>query len=126
MTDSQPPANVDDYISAFESVERARLTELREVIRSAAPSAVEGLKWRAPAFSHPDGVILVMLSGHKAHANVVFTPSTKEAFSDELRDFATGKGSVKIPYADPVPDSLLRRMVQHRVREYEDDGVLWM
>lgn len=120
------PATVEEYIRTFAEVERSRLSQLREAIRAAVPTAVEGLKWRTPAFSHPDGVILVMLSGHRSHANIVFTPSTKEAFAEELKGLATGKGSIKIPYADPIPELLIHRMVRHRVREYEDDGIGWM
>lgn len=123
---TEGPSSVDDYINAFGEKERSRLAELRDVIRAGAPQAVEELKWRAPAFVHPDGVILLMMSGHKSHTNVVFTPSTKDAFTEELGGLETGKGSVKIPYGDPVPRSLLLRMVQHRVHEYEVQGVKWM
>jgi uncharacterized protein YdhG (YjbR/CyaY superfamily) len=123
---TEVPSTVDEYIRAFGEKERSRLAELRAVVRAGAPHAVEELKWRAPAFVHPDGVILVMLSGHKLHTNVVFTPSTKDAFAEELEGLETGKGSVKIPYVDPVPRALLKRMVQHRVHEYEDQGVKWM
>lgn len=48
------------------------------------------------------------------------------AFDAELAPWETGKGSVKLPYGGPVPDDLLRRMMWFRVREHEDDGVLWM
>jgi uncharacterized protein YdhG (YjbR/CyaY superfamily) len=120
------PSTVDDYIGAFPEPARARLSELRTLLRSAAPAAVEELKWGSPAFCHSDGVILMVLSGHRAHTNVVFTPSTRAAFAAELTDLETGKGSVKIPYSSPVPADLLTRMVQYRIVEHEDDGVNWM
>ncbi len=44
----------------------------------------------------------------------------------DLGGFAHGKGTVKIPYGEPVPADLLRRMIAFRVREHEEDGVLWM
>jgi uncharacterized protein YdhG (YjbR/CyaY superfamily) len=67
-----------------------------------------------------------MISGHARHANIAFTPSTREAFDADLAGFETGKGTVKLPYGEPLPADLLRRMVAFRVREHEDDGVLWM
>jgi uncharacterized protein YdhG (YjbR/CyaY superfamily) len=70
--------------------------------------------------------ILFIFGGYKKHANFVFTPSTREAFADELAGFKTGKGSVQLPYDAPVPAELLGRMIAHRIREFSDEGVRWM
>ena len=120
------PQSVDEYVAGFDGQARQLLEELRALARDAVPAADEAIKWGAPAWVHPSGTILFMLSGHSRHANVAFTPSTREAFDAELADWDTGKGSVKLPYGEPVPEVLLRRMVAFRVREHEDDGVLWM
>jgi uncharacterized protein YdhG (YjbR/CyaY superfamily) len=113
---------VDDYISSFPTELQPRLNELRALSRSHAPSADEGLKWGEPAYS--TGTILFMWGAYKRHANFVFTPSTKDAFGDALIGFETGKGSVKIPHDEPVPTDVLASMIRHRVREFEDQGVL--
>jgi uncharacterized protein YdhG (YjbR/CyaY superfamily) len=102
------------------------MSELRELAIAAAPDATETLKWGDPAYLHPSGVILFILSGHKAHANVMFTPTTRQAFDSELGEYETRKGSVKLPYDRPVPTDLLTRMVHHRIREHEVDGVKWL
>jgi uncharacterized protein YdhG (YjbR/CyaY superfamily) len=120
------PAAVDAYIAGFPDLARALLTELRELARAAVPEATETLKWNAPAYVHPRGTILFQISGHKAHASMVFTPSVREAFEDELVNFETGKGSVKLFYGQPAPHDLLERMMLARLREYEDEGVNWM
>jgi hypothetical protein len=44
--------------------------------------------------------ILLVFAGYAEHANFVFTPSTREAFADELSGFRTGKGSVQLPHTD--------------------------
>lgn len=118
------PQTVDEYIGSFDGLARERLRELRQISNAHAPKAAEGLKWGQPAYSLH--TILFVFSGHTRHANFVFTPSTREAFAAELSDFTTGKGSVQLPYADPVPAELLGRMITHRIRELEEDGVLWM
>ena len=66
-----------------------------------------------------------MFSGHQQHCNVVFTPSTLDAFQAELDGFELGAGAVKIPYDVEVPRELLGRMMAHRVREWGDEGVTW-
>jgi uncharacterized protein YdhG (YjbR/CyaY superfamily) len=120
------PAAVDEYIAGFPELARALLTELRDLAQAAVPDATETLKWNAPAYVHPRGTILFQISGHKAHASMVFTPSVREAFEDELVNFETGKGSVKLYYGQPAPHDLLERMMLARLREYEDEGVTWM
>lgn len=123
---SRGPEAVDAYIAGFPDVARAVLTELRGLARATVPEASETIKWNAPAYVHPRGTILFQFSGHKAHASMVFTPTVREAFDDDLVNFETGKGSVKLFYGQPVPHDLLERMMLARLREYEDEGVLWM
>ncbi|MFI1921449.1 MULTISPECIES: iron chaperone [unclassified Streptomyces] len=120
------PQTIDEYIDGFGGQARRVLEQVRALALEAVPAASEAIKWGHPAWVHPSGTILFMVSGHAKHVNVVFTPSTREAFDADLADFATGKGSVKLPYGEPVPGDLLRRMIAFRVREHEDDGVLWM
>lgn len=120
------PQTVDEYLEGFTGPGRDALEQLRALAREAVPAASEAIKWGYPAWVHPSGTILFMVSGHLKHAGVTFTPSTLEAFHADLADLATGKGTVKLPYGQPVPADLLRRMIAFRVREHEDDGVLWM
>ncbi|AZQ32289.1 DUF1801 domain-containing protein [Streptomyces cyaneochromogenes] len=100
------PQTIDEYIEGFEGQAREVLEQVRPLTLEAVPAANE--------------------ASHAKHANVVFTPSTREAFDADLADFTTGKGPVKLPYGRPVPGDLLRQMIAFRVREHEDDGVLWM
>jgi uncharacterized protein YdhG (YjbR/CyaY superfamily) len=120
------PQTIDDYLDGFAEQKRELLAQVRAVAQAAVAEASEAIKWGHPAWVHPSGTILFMVSGHAKHVNVAFTPSTREAFDADLAGFATGKGSVKLPYGQPVPGDLLRRMIAFRVREHEDDGVLWM
>ncbi|GAA1206871.1 iron chaperone [Prauserella alba] len=118
--------SIDEYLDGFDPAVRQRLEAVRELARRAAPDAAEAVKWGQPAWVHASGTILFMLSGHAKHINVVFTPSTREAFDAELGDFNPGKGSVKIAHPQDIPENLLRRMIGHRIREHERDGVNWM
>lgn len=123
--ETSKPASVDEYIASFDDEQhRDFLTRLRELSRAAAPQAEESLRWGSPAYALDS--ILFVFAGYKKHANVVFTPSTKEAFADRLQDFDTGKGSIKLPYGDEIPTELLTEMIVHRIREFEVDGVKWM
>lgn len=114
---------VEEYLESFPPDVHNQLRQLRELSRTYAPEATEELKWGHPVYSMD--VILFVFSGHKHHSNVVFPPSTKEAFEDQLSDFTTGKGSVQIPHSQPVPTELLGEMITYRVREHTEHGAKW-
>jgi uncharacterized protein YdhG (YjbR/CyaY superfamily) len=120
------PTTVAEYVAQFPESVQGRLSEIRSLCRAAAPTAEEHLKWGHPAYVHTNGVILFMFSGHKAHASLAVTPSTREAFASQLGDYRTGNGTVALPYAAPLPAELLTRMIEHRVCEYETENVKWM
>lgn len=120
------PKTVDEYIASFPDDQKAKLSEVRTIIKSALPDTTEALKWGAPATIDKDGMILVVFSGHKQHMNIVGTPSTRAAFQDRLSDYETGKGSIKLPYDKPLPARLIEDFVLYRAKEYRNDGVKWM
>ena len=120
------PTTIDEHLASLQDPARSRLAELRALVREELPEATEAIKWGNPAFLHPHGTILLVISTHTAHANFTVTPSAKEAFAAELEGIESGKGSVKLPYDRPIPEDLLRRMTRHRLAEFEQDGVNWM
>lgn len=117
-------STVEEYLAGFAGAHAARLRELRALCLAAAPEAEETLKWGSPAYV--DDTILFQFVGYTSHANVAVTPSTREAFEGEFGDYETGKGTLKIPYAAPLPTELVRRMLDYRVREFAERGVRWM
>ena len=118
------PESVDEYLAGFPDAQAERLAEIRGLCRAAAPDdAVETLKWGAPAYV--SDTILFQFAGYRAHANLAVTPSTREAFAD-TEGYETGKGTLKLPYDAPLPVDLIRRILDHRVREWAERGVRWM
>jgi uncharacterized protein YdhG (YjbR/CyaY superfamily) len=120
------PTRVDEYCAGLANPAAQLIGQLRALAKDVAPRASEEIKWSYPAIVHPTGTILFMFSAHKNHASIAFTPSTREAFAADLTGYETGKGTVKLPYTEPVPIDLLRRMIEYRVTEVEQHGVTWM
>jgi uncharacterized protein YdhG (YjbR/CyaY superfamily) len=120
------PKTVDEYIDNFPEDQKAKLSELRKIIKSVLPDTHEELKWGAPATIDNDGMILVVFAGYKQHVNLVATPSTREALQNELSDYETGKGSVRLSYDKPLPTKLIEKFVLYRSKEYRENGVKWM
>src|SRR5690625_7747902 len=100
-------STVDEFFATFQDPARSTLKQLRDIADRAAPDAHTALKWGSPAWIHASGTILYITVGFKRHANIVFSPSTRDAFDAELAHVQTGKGSVKLPYTQAVGCALL-------------------
>jgi uncharacterized protein YdhG (YjbR/CyaY superfamily) len=117
-------ANIDEYIDSAPPEARKHLRELRTLLRKAAPRATEAIKWGYPVFE--EHRILFAFGAFKTHLNLMPTPSAMKPFAKELAKFKTGKGSIQLPYDQPLPRGLLRKIAAFRVRELSEKDVKWM
>jgi len=117
------PATIEEYIEAAPEETQAKLKQLHDTIRKAAPGAKEGLKWSMPAYSYQK--ILVTFAVFKNHIGFYPMPSAIKAFAKELTKFQTATGSVQFPLDQKLPVSLIRKMVQFRVKESKEGTIKW-
>ena len=120
---SKPPTTIAEYIRAAPRESQPHLRRLYAIVKSVAPQAEEAIKWGTPFFVEPR--FLFAFSAHKAHCNFAPTPAALEAFRKELADHKTTKNYLQIPYDKPLPEDLVRKIAEYRlrnVREREDDA----
>lgn len=117
MNDKKSLQSVDDYIKEQpESTQRA-LEEIRMFIYEAVPEAIELFNYNIPAYALVKGGKRdqqVMIAGYKNHIGFYPDPTVMEHFSEELKEYKTGKGSVQFPVNKPLPKDLIIRMVKYR------------
>jgi uncharacterized protein YdhG (YjbR/CyaY superfamily) len=107
---------VDAYIATFPENVQERLHMLRKIIRRTAPEAVEGMAYGLPAYKL-NKKPLVYFGGFEKHVGFYATPTGHSAFSDALKPYKQGKGSVQFPHNQPLPEALIEAMVRFRVEE---------
>ncbi|MGJ8696755.1 MAG: iron chaperone [Verrucomicrobiaceae bacterium] len=116
-------STIEEYIQDAPEEGQAHLRQLLAILTGVAPDAEQVMKWNTPFFIEPR--FLFAFSAHKAHLNFTPNAGALEVFRDELQDFKTTQGSLQIPYRDPIPEDLIRRMAEHRVQTVaarEDSG----
>ena len=115
MTKKTTPSDIDEYISQFPSETQQKLQRLRDIIRDAAPDAVEKISYQMPTFYQAGN--LVHFAAYKHHIGFYPTPSGIEKFKDALAAYKGAKGSVQFPLDQPIPFDLIRQIILFRVAE---------
>lgn len=105
--------NIDEYIAGFPKEIQVRLQEIRETIRKAAPKAEEAIKYAIPTYVLNGN--LVHFGGFKNHIGFYPAPGGIEEFKKELSVYKGSKGTVQFPYDQPLPKSLITRIVKFRI-----------
>src|SRR5260370_37027388 len=94
--------NVDEYLAGVPEPARTTLSKIRAAIRSAVPpEATETISYRIPAFRHKG--VLVWFAAFSDHCSLFPTASVIEAFKNELKGFATSKGTIQFPTDKQLP-----------------------
>lgn len=107
---------VDAYIRQFDGVVRERLEQLRVLVRTEAPDAVEAMSYGLVGYKL-NGKPLVYYGGFKNHVGFYATPNGHEAFVEEFSKYKQGKGSVQFPNDRPLPLDLIKRVTQYRIKQ---------
>ncbi len=112
MTDK--PTTIDDYLSRLSEDQRAALQALRETIRAAAPEAEECIGYQMPAF-RLNGMLVGFAAAKRHCALYAWNGSSVGLLADELKDYDTSKGAIRFTPDKPLPESLVRRLVEMKV-----------
>jgi uncharacterized protein YdhG (YjbR/CyaY superfamily) len=107
----KPASTVDAYIESQPPETQSRLRELRAIIRAAVPQAKEVISYGMPTYKLEGR--FVSIGAAKRHCALYGTP--QDLFAEELRGYKTLKGTVQFPLNRPVPEALVRKLVQAKL-----------
>ena len=114
------PATTDEYLATLPRDQRKALEELRTAIRTAAPNAQESISSGVPAFRHL-GRYLVSFGAAKGHvALYVMRGSALKVLEDDLEAYDTSGTVVRFAPDEPLPASLVRKIIEIRLGEIEE------
>jgi uncharacterized protein YdhG (YjbR/CyaY superfamily) len=107
---------IDDYLAALDEPKRSTLEALRRSILAVVPEAEQCISYRLPAF-RVDGQVVAGFAAFKNHLS--YLPHSGDVLAD-LGDAVTGfertPGSLHFPAERPLPDALVRQLVEAKMR----------
>lgn len=115
---------IDDYIAHQSEAAQEKLIEIRKLIKEAVPEAIEVLNYKVPTFTLVEGGKRdqqIMMAAYAKFIGFYPFPTTMAHFSEELKDFKQGKGSIQFPLDKPLPKALIKEMVKFRKAEILKD-----
>ncbi|MFL5752722.1 MAG: iron chaperone [Bacteroidia bacterium] len=108
-------STIDEYIALQPQEWQAKLEQLRNIIRKAAPGAEEVISYNMPGF-RLNG-ILIWFALCKQHFGLYPYPGAITVFKSRLSAYELTKGTIKLPLNKPLPVKLISDIVKHNVKE---------
>ena len=108
--------DVPEYIATAPKETRAQLRELRKLVKSAVPRAVESIGYGMPYYKY-NARPLAGFAAFKEHISVFAMPIHE--FKAETRPYLASKGTLRFPIGDRLPAALLTKLVKARAKTIE-------
>ena len=110
------PQNIDEYIAARDEQIRPKLNEVRSILHGALPEAEERISWSMPTYWK--GRNIIHFAASKNHLGIYPGEEATAVFAEDLTRFDVSKGTIRIPYDQPLPVNLIERIARWCYEEY--------
>ncbi len=112
---------VDEYLGQLEPPQRTELQRIRSLIKKEVPEAQELISYQMPAFKL-SGKPLIYYAAFKNHFSIFPTPGPITELTQDLKKFQTAKGTIKFSLQDPIPDQLIKKILQTRIKQIKNSA----
>lgn len=110
---------MSDYLAGLDGPERDLIERIRARAVSLVPQAVEGMSYGMPALRYRDSPLVSVMSA-KGHIGLYpFSPAVVDAVSGELDGYSWSKGTIRFTPEQPLPESLVDRIILLRRDEID-------
>jgi len=114
MGSNEGKNEVEAYLAGFTGEARARLDQIRALLREIIPGADERISYGIPTFDL-GGRHVIHFAGFQRHVGLYPTPQGIAAFEADLAPFVQGKGSVQFPLDQPLPVALIEKVARYQL-----------
>lgn len=110
-------ASIDSYLASIEEPKRSTLAALRRSILDVVPEAEQCISYGMPAFK-VQGKAVAGFAALKNHLSYLpHSGSVLDELEDDLAGYPRTKGSLHFAVDEPLPDTVVRKLVETRMRQ---------
>ena len=109
--------DVNSYIAAAPKETRAKLVQLRTIIKATAPKAEERISYGMPYYGYKGR--LAYFAFAKKHIGLYVMPPIVAEHKKELEDYETLAATVRFPLGKPLPLSLIKKLIRAGMKKNE-------
>ena len=108
---------IDAYLAALEEPKRSTLHALRRTILGIIPEAEQCISYQMPAF-RLRGKVIAGFAAFKSHLSYLpHSGSVLPELQDEVAGYETTKGSLHFPIDSPLPQALVKKLIDVRISQ---------
>ena len=100
--------SIDQYVASAKPDVQNITQEIRHIIKSEVPTAVETISYQMPAFRL--GKVFIYFAAFKEHIGIYPPVKGDKKLQGELLPYRGPKGNLKFPLDQPMPYQLIRRV----------------
>jgi uncharacterized protein YdhG (YjbR/CyaY superfamily) len=113
---------IDEYLASLDEPKRATLTLLRATIMAIVPEAEQCISYRMPAFKLR-GKTIAGFAAFKDHLSYLpHSGSVIPQLAEQTAAYTSTKGSLHFPVDKPLPEALVRKLLEVRMAEAFTNG----
>lgn len=106
----KPPSTIEEYISNQDPSIQPILIQLRTTIHEAIPNSTETISWGMPTWKRKGNLIHFAVS--KNHIGIYVTEEAISHFADQLKEYETNKGVIRLKFNKELPLKLISNIAQ--------------
>ena len=108
---------IDEYLATLDEPKRATLTSVRDTIMAIVPEAEQCISYGMPAFKLR-GKTIAGLAAFTSHLSYLpHSGSVIPQLAGQTAAYTSTKGSLHFPVDEPLPEALVRKLLEVRMAE---------
>lgn len=104
----EKPKTFQEYIERQDETKKEYLYQMEALLKEVLQDAKEKISWGMPTFYMEKNII--HFAAFKTHIGIYPGAKAIEVFKEDLQEYSTSKGAIRIPYQDPLPKKLIQMM----------------
>jgi uncharacterized protein YdhG (YjbR/CyaY superfamily) len=108
-----------DYLDRLDAPVRAAIERIYTMTRELVPDVEEGVSYGVPALMHHGRPLVGVQPGAKHLSLFPYSSEVVAAVAPDLAGFSLSKGTIRFSADAPIPDDVLRRIIELRRAEID-------